>query len=106
MCSLPPCREVQELKEELAIMQLMHQFNNSSSVQGNSCQTPHQPYSEEARLRLRDSVLMWLQQQEDSADVAAAGLAALPLGSVRQLREVLLAVKVRRPLAGKHKQYA
>lgn len=88
--SATACREVHELKEELAMMQLMRQLNSSPP------DTQHQPYSEAPRERLREAVMTWLQQSDESTDVAATGLAGLPLSSVRQLREVLFTFKVRK----------
>lgn len=92
-------REVQELKEELAMMQLINELTNNKNNNTNNLETDiqqqqQQPYSAAARERLREAVLTWLQQPDGVGDVAASSLAGLPLTSVRQLREVLFAVKV------------
>jgi hypothetical protein len=56
-----------------------------------------QPYNDVQRQKLQQTVLSWLQMPDD-ADSGDGGsssiLAQLPLSSVRQLRELLLAVKV------------
>jgi hypothetical protein len=90
---------VQELKEELAMMELMagwqQQQQQQSGADGSSSSS-RQPYNDAQRQKLQQAVLAWLQSPDDpdSSDSSCSSLAQLPLSSVRQLRELLLAVKV------------
>ena len=80
------CREVAELQEELAMMDLFQQHAMDSSQQPMQ----QEAYSEAQREQLRDLVRQYLELP----DLYPASLSPLPLTSARQLREVLYAFKV------------
>jgi hypothetical protein len=88
------CSEVQELKEELAMMELMTgwQQQQQDAIDSSS----RQPYNDAQWQKLQQLVLSWLLIPGDaeSSDNSCSILTQLPLSSVRQLRELLLAVKV------------
>jgi hypothetical protein len=85
---------VQELKEELAMIQLMTGWQQQQQDGADS--SSRQPYNDLQRQKLQQLVTSWLQVpgDADSSDNSCSMLTQLPLSSVRQLRELLLAVKV------------
>jgi hypothetical protein len=111
---------VQELKEELAMMDVMtrmqqhlnatHDSSSSgdTSSSSSSSDLKYEPFSDAQRAKLRETVLAWLQQpnpevgaaaddcssSSSSSSTATSLLSGLPLGSVRQLRELLLMFRV------------
>ncbi|WIA42242.1 hypothetical protein OEZ86_008259 [Tetradesmus obliquus] len=93
-------REVQELKEELAMMQLMAGWQQQQQQEGSNS-SRERPYDDTQRQKLQQAVLAWLQLPAD-ADSSGSTLSQLPLSSVRQLRELLLAVKVGAAVDGKN----
>jgi hypothetical protein len=90
------CSEVQELKEELAMMELMTGWQQQQQQQDGADSSSRQPYNDAQRQKLQQLVTSWLQipGDADSSDNSCSILTQLPLSSVRQLRELLLAVKV------------
>jgi hypothetical protein len=82
------CREVAELQEELAMMDLFQQHAMASRQE----QWQHTAYSQAQREQLRDLVRQFL----DLPDMYPASLSPLPLTSAGQLREVIYAFKVSR----------
>jgi hypothetical protein len=102
---------VQQLREELAMMDLMQHLTRQQQQQhvpdaGHSSSSSggvwppadrYAPFSEVQRQRLRHVVLAWLQQQEEDStgqQQQQSSLAPLPLASVAQLRELLWTFKV------------
>jgi hypothetical protein len=86
---------VQELKEELAMIELMAGWQQQQQQEGSSS-SAGQPYNDMQRRKLQQAVLAWLQLPDDadSSEGIGSTLAQLPLSSMRQLRELLLAFKV------------
>lgn len=75
-------REVAELKEELAMYDVMA---------GRSPDTSYAPYTESQRAHVRCLVNQFLE----SPELTPTSLAPLQLNSMRQMRETLYACKVR-----------